>query len=169
MFQSNTHHTEFVFPVRIVIKLCQQKKEIRMASLQLLNRLAKMRSGYLPFDSLEEDLPYKITSFEKHDNKNNNWGMRVRVNLEDGRYVILPTRFNYLLKNDQLKKMSKDKLYLIYKGKDESYTMLEFRNQTNIESEKNKKTVKQSKVSLKDIFDDQYEVEKGDVTDFEES
>lgn len=98
-----------------------------MSSLQLLNRLAKMRSGYIPFDNLEEDEPYKIKSFEKHDNKNNNWGMRVRVNLEDERYVILPTRFNYLLKNEHMKKMNKDKLCLIYKGKDESYTMLEFK------------------------------------------
>lgn len=141
-----------------------------MSSLQLLNRLAKMRSGYIPFDNLEEDEPYKIKSFEKHDNKNNNWGMRVRVNLEDERYVILPTRFNYLLKNEHMKKMNKDKLCLIYKGKDESYTMLEFKNQSTIDAEKrNKKALKPGKIVLNDIFDERYEADKDDevITDTE--
>lgn len=75
-----------------------------MSSLQLLNQLGKMRSGYVPIDSLDEDHPYIIKSFEKHENKHNNWGVRVRVNLEDDRYIILPVRFNNLLQSDRLKK-----------------------------------------------------------------
>lgn len=105
-----------------------------MSSLQLLNRLSKARSGYTSFDSLELNVHHNIRNFEKQENKNNNWGSRVRVNLDDGRYLILPTRFNDLLKNDQYKKMSKEKYCLIYRGKQNSYAVIEFKPRKRIGS-----------------------------------
>lgn len=142
-----------------------------MSSLQLLNRLAKSRSGYASFESLEEDFAYKVKNFEKHDNNQNNWGSRVRVNLDDGRYVILPSRFNNLLKNDQLRKMNKEKLSIVYKGKEGSYTIIEFKNQSAGDPEKKKRRTN-TNICLKDIFDDKYEVDDdndGNGTDCEEN
>lgn len=135
-----------------------------MSSVQLLNHLGKMRSGYVPIDTLEEDYSYKIKSFEKYENKHNDWGDRVRVNLEDGRYVILPVRFNYLFKKDKLKKINKDKLCLVYKGKDGTHTMVEFKNQTE-PVKCVKKQLKPGKISLKDIMEDNVEVVKDDDDD----
>lgn len=105
-------------------------------SLQLLNRLSKLRSRYTPFDNLEVNCPHNIQSFEKLDNNGNNWGSRVRINLEDGRYLVLPIRFNHLLKGDQLKKMNKEKLCLIYKGKENSYLSIFFKPQLELKNKK---------------------------------
>lgn len=126
-------------------------------NLQLLNRIAKERSGYIPLYSLEEERPYKIKSFESYENKENDWGNRVRVNLSDGGYVILPSRFNRLLKDDQLKKLTKEKLNIVYKGKDGQFALIEFQNQ--IDSGPERKRIRpNAAINLKDVLNEKYEV-----------
>lgn len=67
---------------------------------EVLNTIAEETSGYIRFDDLEKEKPYKIMGFNLFEGKS--YGDRVCVMI-DGGYLILPDRFNKLLEKEKYK------------------------------------------------------------------
>lgn len=88
-----------------------------MATASMLNKIAK--ATYLRFDDLEIGKEYEIERFEKIIIYNKGNGIRVWLADIRLRYVILPSRFNcYLAQNDErLTSFNKEKITLIYNGR----------------------------------------------------
>lgn len=83
----------------------------------MLNKIAK--ATYIRFEDLEQDKEYEIERFEIFVDTLYNKGNCIRVWLADMGYLILPSRFNYLVQKDDenLTALNKERLSLIYKGK----------------------------------------------------
>lgn len=100
-----------------------------MASVSLLNKIAK--STYCRFDDLEVDKVYPVKKFDLYEDTLYNKGNCIRAWLEDIGYVILPTRFNYLIQDDDdcLTLLNQEKMNIIYKGKKGKSVIIEFTSQ----------------------------------------
>lgn len=94
-----------------------------MSIVNELNSISEY--GYISFDQLEIDKPYKIVKFSTFiSNKFKKAQKSVRVDIENG-FVILPERFNTLL--EKLEELTSEQLYLIYKGRAEDGKRLKIR------------------------------------------
>lgn len=82
---------------------------------EVLNTIAEETSGYIRFDDLEKDKPYKVMGFNLFEGKT--YGNRVCVMI-DGGYLILPDRFNKLLEKEKFSQINYEKLYIKYHGRE---------------------------------------------------
>lgn len=91
--------------------------------LNELNELAQKQVGYINYDELEANVPYKVIKFDIFESNNTNkfdTAPRVRVFIiNKDSYVILPQKFDTLLENARFKEINVSNLYIIYEGRDQ--------------------------------------------------
>lgn len=87
------------------------------STLDKLNACANSETpGYIKFDTLELDKPYKIQKFGVFKSTNyDKEKTHLTVYIEQG-YLILPERFNTLV--DGTEELNCEKLYIVFKGRE---------------------------------------------------
>lgn len=105
------------------MKVHLKHKLIKMSFIQRLNDISESTYGYIKFDKLIKNKPYKVLGFAPYKSaKYNAKRIGVRANFEEG-YLILPERFDASL--SEMENMETDNLYIIYKGREEEGNKLQ--------------------------------------------
>lgn len=109
-----------------------------MASVSVLNKIAK--STYTRFDDLEIGKEYPIKKYDIFVDTVYHKGNCIRAWIEDMGYVILPSRFNSLVEDDDdyLTLLNREKMSLVFNGRKGNSVDIEFKPQKQ-QQESNKK------------------------------